>query len=157
MSEAAQTSNLITVESYQLPADRYYHPDHVWVLKETEDTVRIGFDVLGQETIGTIVHLELPAVGTSVQAGGPLGSIEAAKYVGSVSSPVSGVVTEVNEEALRNPSLVNSDPFGQGWLLALRSGKLDDELAGLITGAEDLRSWFAAKVKEYRLKGVLAE
>jgi glycine cleavage system H protein len=146
----------LEVEGYRLAADRAYHPEtDVWVERRPGGTVRIGLDPLGLETMGTLAHLDLATAGTAVDAGEAVGTLEAEKFVGPLASPLSGTVVAVNDDVVRVPRLAHDDPFGC-WLVELEPADLDAELGSLVAG-DDIAPWFAAKVADYRLQGVLAE
>jgi glycine cleavage system H protein len=113
-------------------------------------------DALGVETSGTIAQLAFLGVGENLKRGEAFGSLEAAKFVGPLTSPLSGTVTATNDAVLADPSLVERDPYGAGWLVELDLAE-PSELGGFISGANTIPGWFAAEVEEYRLKGVLAE
>jgi glycine cleavage system H protein len=109
------------------------------------------------ETAGTLAQLAFLPAGEVVRRGQAFGSLEAAKFVGPLSSPLSGTVLAHNEAVIADPSLVERDPFGEGWLVELEPADPGGELPLLVEGEERLAPWFAAEVEDYRLKGVLAE
>ncbi|MBX9245134.1 glycine cleavage system protein GcvH [Actinotalea ferrariae] len=98
-----------------IPTELQYTAEHEWVT--TGDPATIGITANAAEALGDVVYLELPEVGSQVTAGSVCGEIESTKSVSEIYSPVTGTVVEVNEDAVGDPSLVNSDPYGQGWLL----------------------------------------
>lgn len=98
-----------------IPADLTYTAEHEWLTSGSPATVGITWNA--QDALGDIVYLELPAVGTQIEAGSVVGEVESTKSVSELFSPVSGTVVEVNEEAVANPEIVNSDPYGAGWLV----------------------------------------
>jgi len=99
----------------ELPAHLHYTVEHEWLDDASPATV--GITSVAADALGDIVYLELPAVGETLTAGAVVGEIESTKSVSELFSPVSGTVAEVNQAAIDDPSLVNSDPFGAGWLL----------------------------------------
>ncbi len=99
----------------QIPEDRKYTAEHEWVTDESPATV--GITATAADALGDIVFLELPPVGTVLTAGAVCGEIESTKSVSELYAPVSGTVVEVNEAAADDPGVVNSDPFGAGWLI----------------------------------------
>jgi glycine cleavage system H protein len=146
----------LEVDGYRLAADRAYQPDtHVWVERCPGGTVRIGLDPLGLETMGTLAQLDLAPPGTTVGAGGAVGTLEAEKFVGPLESPLAGAVVAVNDAAVQSPRLVHDDPFAV-WLVELQPADPAAASSSLVAG-DDIAPWFAAKVADYRLKGVLAE
>jgi glycine cleavage system H protein len=145
------------VAGFGVALDRAYDPaGHFWVSMIGPDRARIGMDALGVETSGTIAQLAFLPVGEHLKRGEAFGSLEAAKFVGPLKSPLSGTVTATNDAVVADPSLVERDPYGVGWLIELVLAD-PGELGGLISGADEIPAWFAAEVEDYRLKGVLAE
>ncbi|AEH09585.1 MULTISPECIES: glycine cleavage system protein GcvH [Protofrankia] len=100
------------------PEDLKYTREHEWV-RVNEATVRVGITSYAQEALGDIVFVTLPAVGERVEAGRPFGEVESTKSVSDVYAPVSGEVIARNEVLDSTPELVNSDPYGEGWLVEL--------------------------------------
>ncbi len=105
------------------PEDLKYTAEHEWVRQvgDGEDAVlRIGITSYAQDALGDIVFVTLPAVGTELTAGQALGEVESTKSVSDVYAPVAGTVTGVNEALDGAPELVNSDPYGEGWIFEVR-------------------------------------
>ena len=117
-----------------IPADLRYTAEHEWVQRTGEDTVRVGITDFAQDSLGDVVFIQLPEVGTDLTAGESFGEVESTKSVSDLYAPLSASVVAVNAELEAKPQLVNSDPYGQGWLLELRASgdTLDDGLAGLL-------------------------
>jgi glycine cleavage system H protein len=117
-----------------IPADLRYTAEHEWVQRTGEDTVRVGITDFAQDSLGDVVYIQLPDVGTDLTAGESFGEVESTKSVSDLYAPLSASVVAVNAELEAKPQLVNSDPYGQGWLLELRASgdTLDDGLAGLL-------------------------
>ena len=111
-----------------------YTRQHEWVLIDGE-SARIGITDLAQDALGTIVHVQLPTVGQSVQSGASVVEVESSKSVSDIYSPVSGSVVLVNESLATEPGLVNSDPYGSGWLYEVQMS-YDETLEGLLTASE---------------------
>ncbi|MHC5797223.1 glycine cleavage system protein GcvH [Lacisediminihabitans sp. FW035] len=93
-----------------------YTSEHEW-LDVQGDIATVGITAYAAEKLGDVVFVDLPAVGASVASGKIVGEIESTKSVGELFAPVDGTVTEVNDAVVANPELVNSDPFGEGWLI----------------------------------------
>ena len=145
------------VEGYHLPDDLYYdRKEHIWARPEGE-LVRVGLDEFGQKAAGTVAYLKILPVGRPAKKGKAFGSIEAGKYVGPLKAPVGGEIVEVNQNVLDTPKLVNDDPYGEAWFIMIRPSSLDDDLADLAHGAEEIKAWLEAEIKEYREKGLLEE
>lgn len=96
-----------------------YTKEHEWVLIE-DDLATVGITDFAQGELGDIVFVEFPAVGDSVTANEPFGTIEAVKAVAELFSPVSGTVEETNEMAADDAGIINSDPYGKGWMIKIR-------------------------------------
>lgn len=147
-----------TVKGFEVRDNLLYDVGHhMWVEVLGEDRVRIGMDSLGVETSGTLAHLAIFEVGTTVTQGEAFGSLEAEKYVGPLVAPLSGTITAVNTAAAGDPTLVHTQPYAQGWLIELDPSDFDAERSNLVSGEEAITKRFAEKVTEYRLEGVLAE
>jgi glycine cleavage system H protein len=117
-----------------IPDGLRYTRQHEWVLIDGE-SARIGITDLAQDALGNIVHVQLPAVGQSVQSGVSAVEVESSKSVSDIYSPVSGSVVLVNESLATEPGLVNSDPYGSGWLYEVQMS-YDETLEGLLTAIE---------------------
>jgi glycine cleavage system H protein len=107
----------------QLPDDLRYASTHEWV-RVDGDRATIGITDHAQHELGDVVYLDLPAVGRTFRSGAAFGSIESVKAVSDLYAPISGEVLEVNQPLLDSPELVNSDPYGAGWMLAIRIAEL---------------------------------
>jgi glycine cleavage system H protein len=118
----------------EIPADLYYTEEHEWVQRTGDDTVRVGITDYAQSALGDVVFVQLPDVGAEVTAGESFGEVESTKSVSDLYAPVSAKVVAVNGDLEANPQLVNSDPYGEGWLVDLQidGSALGDALAGLL-------------------------
>jgi glycine cleavage system H protein len=103
-----------------IPSDLLYTEDHEWV-RFDGDTVTVGITDYAQGELGDVVYVELPKVGASFGGHDVFGTIEAVKAVSELFCPLSGEVTEINARLDGEPSLVNSDPYGEGWMIRLRA------------------------------------
>ncbi|GAA4729725.1 glycine cleavage system protein GcvH [Isoptericola chiayiensis] len=112
------------------PANLRYSVEHEWIDDASPATVGVTSHAV--EALGDVVYLELPEVGATVEAGTVIGEIESTKSVSELFSPVSGTVVEVNQAAIDDPALVNSEPFGAGWLF-----KVDVTGEGQLLSAEE--------------------
>lgn len=132
-----------------------FHDRHVWARLEEGGRVRTGLDDFGRRLAGRIYCVELPRVGTRIQAGGA--AWKAVHHEGEVSlaSPVSGVVGEVNERLLQNPALVNRDPYGAGWAFVLTPLDLAHDVRSLRPG-EEIAPWIAAESEKLNRQLVCA-
>lgn len=113
------------------PDALHYHPADTWAAFEEDGRVRIGITDFAQDQLGDIVWVELPKVGTEVVAGEAFGEIESAKTVSDLGAPISGTVVEIHEDVVGEPERINSDPYGNGWLILVDpSGEATDLLSG---------------------------
>lgn len=113
----------------EYPDTLRYTADHEWVQEREDGTIRIGITAYAQDALGDVVYVQLPSVGASVTAGETCGEVESTKSVSDVYAPVDGEVTEVNEALDATPELVNSAPYTDGWMYAVRpSGDLPADL-----------------------------
>jgi glycine cleavage system H protein len=122
------------------PDDRRYTEQHEWALVQGSDggatVVRMGITDHAQDALGDIVFVQLPDVGEEVTVGNPVGEVESTKSVSDVYSPVAGVVTARNDALEATPELVNSDPYGEGWLIEISvPGDGADLTSGLLDAA----------------------
>ncbi|MDN6618415.1 MAG: glycine cleavage system protein GcvH [Corynebacterium variabile] len=114
-----------------LPTDRLYSEEHEWVNATSVaagDTVRVGITHIAAEALGEIVFVELPEVGTEIEAGEPYGEVESTKSVSDIYAPVSGEITAVNEEIADNAGIINEDPYEAGWLYEVTVTEVGDLL-----------------------------
>ncbi len=118
----------------EVPPDLHYTPEHEWVRRTGDDTVRVGITDFAQSALGDVVFVQLPEDGAEVTAGDAFGEVESTKSVSDLYAPLTAKVVAVNGDLEGSPDLVNSDPYGAGWLVDLRveGGALDDGLAGLL-------------------------
>jgi glycine cleavage system H protein len=101
-----------------IPEDLRYSTDHEWAVVDG-DVARIGITDYAQDALGDVVYVELPQVGDRVDQGEPFGEVESTKSVSELFAPVSGVVSEVNDELAGAPQRLNEDPYGDGWICAI--------------------------------------
>jgi glycine cleavage system H protein len=124
-----------------VPAELRYTKEHEWARHEGGRII-VGITDYAQDQLGDVVFVGLPEAGTQVEAGKPLGEVESTKSVSDVYSPISGTVLEKNVEVEATPELINSDPYGRGWLVAIEGG--EDALEGLLV-ADDYRGLIEAE------------
>lgn len=116
-----------------LPDDRRYTAEHEWA-RDDGGRIVIGITDYAQDQLGDVVYVGLPEPGSEVRGGKPLGEVESTKSVSDIYSPVTGTVIEKNPEVEQNPELVNEDPYGRGWLVAIDPG--EGTLEGLLSAEE---------------------
>lgn len=115
------------------PAEFRYTKDHEWV-QVTADTVRIGITDYAQDALGDVVFVQLPEVGATVSLHQGIAEIESTKSVNDVYAPVTGTVSRVNQALSDSPELLNSDPYGEGWICEFSGATLDESV--LMSAAE---------------------
>jgi len=119
----------------EIPGDLKFQKTHEWVRVEQDGTVTVGISDHAQSSLGDLVYVELPEVGSSVQAGNGVAVVESVKAASDIYAPVSGEITEVNEVLRDKPETINEDAYEAGWIFKM---KLDDksELDALLTADE---------------------
>lgn len=109
-----------------VPSDLKYTESHEWVRLEADGTVTTGITDHAQKTLGDLVFVELPQVGTTAEAGGAIGVVESVKAASDIYAPLGGEVIAVNEELSSSPEIVNDDPYGDAWIYKMKlSNKAD--------------------------------
>lgn len=138
-----------------LSDDLYYEPkEHMWA-KVEGNRVQVGLDAFGVEaTGGNTQYIKLKPAGSKVKRLKPFGSIEAGKYIGPLRAPVGGDIVEINQKVIDNPTLVNTDPFGDGFFVFIEASNLEEELKELLSGADNIQKWLEEEYAEYAAKGV---
>ena len=119
----------------EIPADRRYSQDHLWAQPGPgADLVRVGVTDFAQESLGDVVAVSLPRPGTTVTAGEACGDIESVKSLSDLVAPVTGTVSARNDDLAGAPELVNTDPYGQGWMFEVETdpATLGQQLAALM-------------------------
>ncbi len=146
-----------TVGSYRLAEDRFYdRQTHLWVAATADGLARIGFDPLGSETAGDVVALSFEPPGRRVERGEAFGTIEAAKFVGPLTAPISGTIRAHNGDAVADPALVNRRPL-DCWLVEIEPHRFAEECAEMVSGRAALGEWFGAEIERFRSRGMVAE
>jgi glycine cleavage system H protein len=122
------------------PDDLKYTAEHEWVRSpgSGDGTVRVGITQYAQDALGDIVYVQLPEVGEDVESGSAIGELESTKSVSDLYAPVSGTVVSRNEALDQTPEMVNSDPYGEGWLMEIRPS--DPSAVEKLLSAEDYRA-----------------
>ncbi|MBI4456624.1 MAG: glycine cleavage system protein GcvH [Acidobacteria bacterium] len=125
--------------------DLYYRvDDHTWVKIDDDGTVRVGMTDVAQNMAGPLLYAKAKGVGTKREKGKPIATVESAKWVGPVKSPLSGEIIDVNPKVARDAKLVNQSPYNEGWIVRMRPTNLQSELAEMLSGD--------AAVEAYRQK-----
>jgi glycine cleavage system H protein len=143
------------IEGYNMPDDLIYHEEDTW-LKVEDDKVRIGMTDFFQKAAGDIVYVDLPFEGDDVQQGEPFGKAQSSKWIGKLIAPISGTIEEVNYELDSDSTIINKDPYGEGWVIVLTPSDLEGEKEDLIEGPEavtDLIKRHIEKAERLREEG----
>jgi len=121
------------IKGYTMPDDLYYHEEHSWARVEG-DRVTVGMNDFFQKEAGDIVFVDLPEEEDDVEQGEVCGKIQSRKWIGKLVAPVSGEILEINEDLDEDTSLINTDPYGKGWILVIEASNLDEDLENLMRG-----------------------
>ena len=111
----------------KIPTDLRYTKDHEWI-RMAGSVVRVGITDYAQDALGDVVFVQLPDVGSVLVAQQGLGEIESTKSVSDIYAPVAGTVVAVNSALVNQPELINSDPYGEGWICEIESAQIDESL-----------------------------
>jgi glycine cleavage system H protein len=109
-----------------VPSDLKYSASHDWAREEDDGTFTVGITNHAQDLLGDLVYVELPQIETTTHVGSEVAVVESAKAASDVMSPLSGEIIEVNEALTSSPGMVNSDPYGEGWLFRIKASQLDE-------------------------------
>jgi len=124
------------INGCNIPEDLYYLAGDklVWARFEADGTVTAGVPDPGQAIAGKVVAVTAKKLGRTIERGKSMGTLESGKWVGPIPAPVSGEIIAINEAVTANPTLVNNDPYGEGWIVKLQPSDLEGERADLVTG-----------------------
>ena len=140
---------MVNMDIFNFPDNLFYTDRHLWARLETNNTLALGIDDLGQHLAGRIVSVRLLREGTQLTIGKVFGTMESLKWVERLSSPVNGTIEESNETVRTQPNLINKDPYNDGWLIKIRvEGKPEEQLANLIHGAR-IETWKKEELVKY--------
>ena len=145
------------IGNFNIRTDLWYDTDNGFWLDIVGKTARVGMNPLVQETSGSFVSIHIQDIGKELESGQSFGSVEAEKHVGHLKAPVSGKVIAVNPKVLENPRLINTDPYGKGWLVEIEMSSPETEKNSLLSGHSEVTAWFETEIKKYEEKGWLAE
>lgn len=138
------------IDEFDFPDELYYDNEHFYARIEG-DTVTVGISDYAQNMAGEIIYVELPQPGRKAEQGKPLTSMESGKWVGRIFAPVSGTVSEVNEALEDDASLINSDPYGEGWIYKIKAGDdLSSELNQLMKADPSLEAFLKAEREKHK-------
>ena len=136
------------IQGYSMPEDLHYEENHYWVKMEG-DVLVMGMDDFAQQMAGEIVYVQLPFEGKKLTAGKKFAKIESGKWVGKVFAPVNGELLESNEELEMDPTIINKDCYGEGWMYKIKPNDMA-ELQNLIHGREAVEKWLLADIEKYK-------
>jgi len=136
----------LEVQGYLLPDELYYDRNHTWG-KVEENIITVGLNDFAQKLAKDFVSVDLPIEGKQVTQGKAIASVESGKWVGRIYAIVSGEVIEVNEDLEDDPTPLNTDPYGEGWVLKIRMED-PDELSNLLQGEEAV-SWLEEEIEKH--------
>ena len=125
---------------FSVPDNLRYHPGHTWALSESPNLVRIGMDDFATKLTGTIEHVTLPQRGQWVRQGQKIWSVVRNGIKVDMVSPIEGSVSDINESAIKDPSLITKDPYGEGWMVTVQSPDSKTNFRNLLGGA--LARWW---------------
>ena len=111
----------------ELPGDLLCTSEHEWLRREEDGSVTVGITDHAQSALGDLVYVELPEVDQELDAGGDMAVVESVKAASDVYAPISGTVTEINDELSDDPEKINADPYGEGWIVRLQPSDPIDE------------------------------
>jgi glycine cleavage system H protein len=121
------------IKGYNMPDEIYIHPEHSWA-RVDGTKVTVGMTDFFQKEAGDVVFIDLPDEGDEVSQGEVCGKIQSRKWIGKLHAPVSGEIVQKNEDVEEDTSLINTDPYGKGWILVIEASDLDSELGNLVHG-----------------------
>jgi glycine cleavage system H protein len=136
------------IQGYSMPDDLYYDQYHFWVRVEG-DLLVMGLNDFAEKLAGQIVYVQLPFEGKALQAGKKFAKLESGKWLGTVYSPVDGEIESTNQDLEANPSLINQDCYGKGWLFKIRPKDIK-QVEKLIHGREAVEPWLLADIQKYK-------
>ena len=121
------------IKGYEMPDELYYHEEHSWA-RVDGTKVTVGMTDFFQKEAGDIVFVDLPEEEDEVEQGEVCGKIQSRKWIGKLVAPVSGEIIEINEALEDDTSLINTDPYGEGWIVVIEASDLDSDLEHLFRG-----------------------
>ena len=138
----------MNIQGYEFPDDLYYDKNHYWARIE-DDAVVIGATDFTQKLAGEFVFVELPYEGDTVEQGKPFATIESGKWTGRIYAPVSGEIIEVNEDLEDDYTMINKDPYGEGWIVKVSPSNLDADLKKLIHEKADMEAFIKKEIEQH--------
>lgn len=143
---------MANIEGYDLPDDLFYYEEDSWI-KVEGDKIKIGMTDFFQQAAGDIVYIDLPFEGDEITQGEPFGKAQSSKWIGKLIAPLSGTIEEVNYELDSDSTIINKDPYGEGWVIIITPSNFEEEKKNLIHGIEAITAWIKRQIaKSERLK-----
>ena len=136
------------IEGYEMPEDLYYEENHYWV-KFDGDVLLMGMDDFAQKMAGKIVYVQLPFEGKKMKKGKKFAQVESGKWLGKIYAPVNGKLIESNENLEDDPTIINEDCYGTGWMYKIEPDD-SDEVKTLIHGIDAIKTWLLADIEKYK-------
>jgi len=138
------------IQGYNLPDDLYYEQNHFWVKPDGDGELLVmGLDDFGQRMAGDIVYIQLPPEGKRLKVGKSFAKMESGKWLGKIYAPIDGELVEINEDLELDPTTINEDCYGEGWMYKIKPDNMDD-LNNLIHGQEAVEKWVLADIEKYK-------
>jgi glycine cleavage system H protein len=134
------------IDKYWISTELYYTTEHTWARIQKNGDSRVGIDDFASKTAGKILFLKLADVGTDAEHMKPVGQIETLKWIGDICSPFTGKIISVNQKVVKEPELVDQDPYGLGWLVDIRPTKMNEEIPRLLHG-EKAVEWLRKEIE----------
>jgi glycine cleavage system H protein len=122
-------------DHYDIPESLMYTKEHEWA-KQSGDNFRVGVTDYAAKTLNDIVYISLPTVGQEVKQSAVFGTIESIKAVSELYSPLSGSITKVNSELSNHPEIVNTSPYGEGWIIEIKPNAIESERSRLLNSTQ---------------------
>ena len=136
------------IEGYNMPDNLHYEEHHYWV-KIEGDILVMGMDDFAQQMAGEIAFVQLPFEGKKLTTGKKFAKVESGKWVGKVFAPVNGELLEPNQELEMDPTIINKDCYGEGWMYKIKPNDMR-EVQNLINGSEAVEKWLLADIEKYK-------
>ena len=136
------------IQGYSMPDDLHYEENHYWV-KVEGDILVMGMDDFAQKMAGEIAYVQLPFEGKKLTVGKKFAKVESGKWLGKVYAPVNGELVESNEELEMDPTIINKDCYGEGWMYKIKPNDMA-EMENLIHGNEAVEKWLLEDIKKYK-------
>jgi glycine cleavage system H protein len=135
------------IDGYELPDDLYYTEDHAWVSLEEDGRVRVGWTDFAQKLAGELSFVKVPKVGRSVKKGKVLFSVQSGKWAGKIISPLDGTIAEANDALVYEPTTINKECYGAGWVAVIEPSNLDADLQTLIAPGAPATEWLKREIE----------